>query len=356
MAPVIKEFGNHKDVFDVKVCVTGQHRQMLDQVLHFFNITPDFDLDLMQPNQTLHGLTANVLIQSKLVFDTFKPDYVIVHGDTTTSMGTSLAAFYDRITLCHVEAGLRTFNKFSPYPEEINREFIGRLADIHFAPTHAALQNLLNERVAHDNVVVTGNTVIDALNYGLEILRDYSDDEIGALKKIVSNDRRLVLVTGHRRENFGDGFIHICEALKEIAECNPQLDIVYPVHLNPQVQGPVYSMLEDVPNIKLIAPLGYPAFLWLMARSFLILTDSGGIQEEGITLRKPILVMRDTTERPEGVASGAVKLVGTNKNVIVNEVKSMFSDVDYYNKFLVSENPYGDGFASKKIVSHLRDA
>lgn len=353
MAPLVKEFQKYPLEFDTKVCVTAQHRQMLDQVLDFFEIRPDYDLNLMKPGQNLYQLTADVITGLKPILESFRPDYVFVHGDTTTSTSAALAAFYAGAKVCHVEAGLRTYNKQAPFPEEMNRQITGRLTDIHFSPTEAAKQNLLAEKVDAKNIVVTGNTVIDALLYAIEKLRNYSDTEIDFLNKKIDFNKKLILVTGHRRENFGEGFIHICEALLNIAEKNDDVEIIYPVHLNPNVQDPVNKLLAGKSNIKLIAPLAYPAFVWLMDKSYIILTDSGGIQEEAPSLGKPVLVMRETTERPEAVEAGTVKLVGTNKDKIIKAANLLLHDSAYYSNMKKILNPYGDGKAVQRIVKTL---
>jgi len=352
MAPLVKEFQKYPQEFETKVCVTAQHRQMLDQVLDFFDIQPDFDLNLMRPGQNLFQLTADVITGLKPVLEAFTPDYVFVHGDTTTSTTSALAAFYAGAKVCHIEAGLRTYNKQAPFPEEINRQLTGRLTDIHFAPTEAARQNLLTEKTA-GLIEVTGNTVIDALLFAVHQLENYTDDEIETLKKSIDFSKRIILVTGHRRENFGDGFIHICEALLEIAQ-DTNVEIVYPVHLNPNVQDPVNRILAGKSNIKLISPLAYPAFVWLMNRSYLIITDSGGVQEEAPTLGKPVLVMRDTTERPEAVEAGTVKLVGTSKEKIITETNRLLQDQTYYEAMQKVHNPYGDGLAVKRILETMK--
>lgn len=352
MAPLIKEFQKHPKDFETKVCVTAQHRQMLDQVLDFFGIIPDYDLNLMRPGQNLFQLTADVLTGLKPILEEIKPDYAFVHGDTTTSAASALASYYAGVKVCHVEAGLRTYNKQAPFPEEVNRQLTGRLTDIHFAPTEAAKQNLLSEK-SPGSIVVTGNTVIDALLYAVGQLENYTDNEIETLKKDIDFSKRIVLVTGHRRENFGDGFINICEALLEIAQ-NSNVEIVYPVHLNPNVQDPVKKILSGKSNIKLISPLAYPAFVWMMNRSYMIITDSGGVQEEAPSLGKPVLVMRETTERPEAVEAGTVKLVGTNKEKIVMEANCLFKDQTYYEAMQKVHNPYGDGLAVKRIVKTIK--
>ena len=354
MAPLVKAF-QKDDAFETKVCVTAQHREMLDQVLEFFDIRPDFDLDLMKPNQNLFTLTADIITGLKPVLEEFKPDYVYVHGDTTTTMASSIASFYSGAQVCHVEAGLRTHNKRSPFPEEINRQIAGRICDYHFAPTEASRQNLLNENISDSNVLVTGNTVIDALFESSERVKDLNNSEINTLKKVLEADKKLILVTGHRRENHGQGFINICEALKEIAVSNPDVQIIYPVHLNPNVKKPVYEILSDVVNIKLIDPLAYPAFVWLMNEAYLIITDSGGVQEEAPSLGKPVLVMRDTTERPEAVDAGTVILVGTDKNKIISEGQDLLNNTDRYQAMSALHNPYGDGKACERIVEFIKN-
>tara|TARA_R110002012_G_scaffold283090_2_gene473173 strand:- start:120326 stop:121450 length:1125 start_codon:yes stop_codon:yes gene_type:complete len=355
MAPLVKAFLKNSDTFETKVCITAQHREMLDQVLSFFEITPDFDLDLMKPNQNLYTLTADIITSLKPVLEEFKPDYVYVHGDTTTTMAASIAAFYSGAKVCHVEAGLRTFNKRSPFPEEINRSIAGSVSDYHFAPTTTSEQNLLNENINKSSILVTGNTVIDALQYSSNKVTSasYSDDEVEELRALLDSDKRLILVTGHRRENHGQGFINICNALKQIALENSDVQIIYPVHLNPKVQKPVYELLEDIDNIQLISPLSYPSFVWLMSQSFLIITDSGGVQEEAPSLGKPVLVMRDTTERPEAVEAGTVLLVGTDTNKIVTEANRLLNSTDAYTKMSKLHNPYGDGLACQRIIEFI---
>lgn len=353
MAPLVKEFKKQAD-FDTRVCVTAQHREMLDQVLEFFEITPDYDLDLMKPGQNLYGLTADIITGLKDVLESYQPDYVYVHGDTTTTMAASIAGFYSGAKVVHVEAGLRTHNKRSPFPEEANRQITGRVADIHLAPTEASKENLLRENITKDTITVTGNTVIDALLFSSDKVKDYQNEEIDNLKTLVNQDKRLILVTGHRRENHGEGFIRICEALKEIAEKNADVQIIYPVHLNPKVQKPVYEILGEVENIHLIDPLSYPSFVWLMNQAYIIITDSGGVQEEAPSLGKPVLVMRDTTERPEAVDAGTVILVGTDKDKIINEAQELLDKADVYNKMSALHNPYGDGKACERIVEFIR--
>jgi UDP-N-acetylglucosamine 2-epimerase (non-hydrolysing) len=352
MMPLVKALAGNTN-FDTKVCVTAQHREMLDQVLDFFDVVPDYDLDLMKPNQNLFTITSDILLGLKPVLDEFQPDYVFVHGDTTTSTAASLAAFYAGAEVCHVEAGLRTHNKRSPFPEEMNRQLTGRIADLHFAPTEESKQNLLLENIKEETILVTGNTVIDALMYSVDVVETLEDEGITLLKETLDFDKDLILVTGHRRENHGDGFSRICAALKELAETHPQCEIVYPVHLNPNVLKPVHDILAGIANIKLIKPLAYPAFVWLMNQSKLILTDSGGVQEEAPSLGKPVLVMRDTTERPEAVRAGTVVLVGTDKDKIVQEVTSLLTNKERYDSMSTLHNPYGDGKAAKRIVSFL---
>ncbi|WP_417236825.1 non-hydrolyzing UDP-N-acetylglucosamine 2-epimerase [Bizionia paragorgiae] len=355
MAPLVKEFLKHSDTFNTKVCITAQHREMLDQVLSFFEITPEYDLDLMKPNQNLYTLTADIITNLKPILEDFKPDFVYVHGDTTTTMAASIAAFYSGAKVCHIEAGLRTFNKRSPFPEEVNRSIAGVISDYHFSPTPTSQQNLLNENIKKDTIVVTGNTVIDALQFSAAKVtsKTYSDTEIDRLTEVVDSSKKLVLVTGHRRENHGQGFINICSALKDIAVQNNDVQIIYPVHLNPNVQKPVYELLEGISNIHLINPLSYPAFVWLMGKSYLIITDSGGVQEEAPSLGKPVLVMRNTTERPEAVEAGTVCLVGTNKDKIVTEANRLLNNTEAYSAMSTLHNPYGDGASCKRIVEFI---
>lgn len=356
MAPLIKEFHKHSSFFETKVCITAQHREMLDQVLSFFEITPDYDLDLMKPNQNLYSLTSDIITGLKPVLEEYNPNFVYVHGDTTTTMAAGIASFYSGAKICHVEAGLRTFNKLSPFPEEMNRSISGRVSDYHFAPTSVSKENLLKENISNEKVLITGNTVIDALKYSKNKVNsaNYSDNEIENLKSIYNKTRRLILVTGHRRENHGKGFIDICNALKKIALNNPRVDIIYPVHLNPNVQKPVYELLSNINNVKLIAPLSYPAFVWLMDKSHLIITDSGGVQEEAPSLGKPVLVMRNTTERPEAVDAGTVILVGTDIDKIYEHTHQLLNNDDSYQLMSKKHNPYGDGKACKKIVEFIK--
>lgn len=352
MAPLVKEFAKYSH-FSTKVCVTAQHREMLDQVLEFFEIIPDYDLNIMKPNQNLYMLTANIISGLQPIMENFQPDYVYVHGDTTTTMAASIAAFYSGATVCHVEAGLRTFDKRSPFPEEANRMVTSSIADYHFAPTQQSKANLLAENIKNQNVLVTGNTVIDALFFSSEKVKNFESSELTSLKTQLDSSKKIVLVTGHRRENHGQGFIDICEALKEIAITNNDVQIIYPVHLNPNVQGPAYRILADVDNIKLINPLSYPTFVWLMSKSYLIITDSGGIQEEAPSLGKPVLVMRDTTERPEAVHAGTVILVGTDKNTIVTNANLLLRDRVKYEQMSNLYNPYGDGKACNRIAEFI---
>jgi len=352
MAPLVKAFLKNP-AFETKVCVTAQHREMLDQVLDFFEIIPDYDLNLMKPGQNLYSLTANIITGLRPVLEGFRPDYTYVHGDTTTTMGASIASFYSGAKICHVEAGLRTFNKKAPFPEEINRTITGHIADYHFAPTQTSFENLRNENIKEKNILITGNTVIDALFESVSRVDNLKDVEIENLKKEIDFSKRIVLVTGHRRENHGQGFINICAALKEIGESAENVQIIYPVHLNPKVQKPVYEILGDQDNVKLIAPLAYPAFVWLMNKAELVITDSGGVQEEAPSLGKPVLVMRDTTERPEAVEAGTVILVGTDTKKIVAETVRLLNDTVLYAKMSKLHNPYGDGNACEKIVEFI---
>ena len=358
MAPVIKELEKHRDTIESVVCVTAQHRQMLDQVLRIFAIDPDYDLDVMKPGQDLFALTCSVLQGLKPILERESPDIVLVHGDTTTTMAASLAAYYCRIGVGHVEAGLRTFKKFTPFPEEIKRQVADTLADLHFAPTDAAKANLLGEGADPDSVFVTGNTVIDALFAIVEKLA--ADTGLRAMLEerfsFLDSRKRLILVTGHRRESFGKGFENICLALTEIARQRPDVEIIYPVHLNPNVQEPVKRILGGggFSNIHLIEPVDYLPFVYLMSRSYLIITDSGGVQEEAPSLGKPVLVMRETTERPEAVAAGTVRLVGTDKDKIVGNVMTLLADGAEYETMSLAHNPYGDGLAAKRIVERLK--
>jgi UDP-N-acetylglucosamine 2-epimerase (non-hydrolysing) len=340
--------------FDIEVCVTAQHREMLDQVLDFFEILPDYDLNIMKSNQTLNDLCGRIFMKIDEVLSVSKPDLVLVHGDTTTSSICSWAAFHRRIKIGHVEAGLRTYNKQAPFPEEMNRQITARLADYHFAPTENSEKNLLSENVNPENILVTGNTVIDSLLWTSQKLENkFTNSKIENLKSKIDFSKKLILVTGHRRENFGDGFLNICKALANIAT-NADVEIVFPVHLNPNVQEPVMSLLSNYKNIHLIEPLDYPSFVWMMSKSYLIITDSGGVQEEAPSLGKPVLVMRDTTERPEAVEAGTVTLVGTNYELISKKTFDLLNDTKVYEKMSKSYNPYGDGKASKRILEFLK--
>lgn len=358
MALLIKEFQKHAE-FEVKVCVTAQHRQMLDQVLEFFEIKPDFDLNLMKQAQDLYDVTSGVLLGMRGIFERYKPDIVFVHGDTTTTSAVSLAAFYQKINVAHIEAGLRTHDIYSPFPEEINRQITGLIAKYHFAPTAGAKDNLLKEGKSAENIVVSGNTVIDALFWTIDkIERDAAlrDKILSSINfKFHLSHRKFILVTGHRRENFGEGFINICEALREIAADNADVDILYPVHLNPNVQKPVKEILSGLPNIFLMDPLEYDAFVYLMSKAYMIITDSGGIQEEAPSLCKPVLVTRNRTERPEGIEARCVRLVGTKRENIVKEAQKLLNLKDEYDKMSQSISPYGDGKACKRILDFLKE-
>lgn len=357
MAPLAIALKALNNEFETKVCVTGQHREMLDQVLSLFELEPDFDLNLMKPGQTLADITSGVLKGLNEVFATWLPDIILVHGDTATTFAASLAAYYHKVQVGHVEAGLRTGNIYSPWPEEANRKLTSVLTTYHFAPTQTSYDNLIKENIDSTNIVITGNTVIDALltvkekvetDQGMQAQFAQQFDFLDASKK-------LILVTGHRRENFGQGFEDICLALANIAQKNPEVQIVYPVHLNPNVQKPVNELLSGIDNIKLIEPQDYLPFVYLMNKSYLILTDSGGIQEEAPSLGKPVLVMRDTTERPEAVSAGTVKLVGTNPVVIEDSVQELLEDQDLYKKMTEAHNPYGDGTACQQIINFLKN-
>lgn len=357
MAPLVLALAADER-FEAKVCVTGQHREMLDQVLGLFSITPDFDLNIMKPGQDLTDVTTAILQGMKDVLSEFKPDIVLVHGDTATTFAASLAAYYQQIPVAHVEAGLRTGNLYSPWPEEGNRKLTGALAKLNFAPTENSRNNLLREGVGTESIVVTGNTVIDAL---LDVVKRLEEDpellaQASAPSAFLDPARKLILVTGHRRESFGDGFERICQALMEVAQQHPDVDIVYPVHLNPNVREPVNRLLNGIGNIHLIAPLDYLPFVHMMTRSHIILTDSGGIQEEAPSLGKPVLVMRDTTERPEAVSAGTVKLVGTNTADIVREMNRLLLDTSAYRDMSYAHNPYGDGNACQRILEALFDS
>lgn len=361
MAPLVNELKNNSEYFETKVCVTAQHREMLDQVMDIFDITPDFDLDIMKSNQDLFDITIKILNNIKEVLNEFKPDLVLVHGDTTTTFATALGSFYSQVDIGHVEAGLRTYNIYSPFPEEANRQLTSNLTKYHFVPTTISKQNLLNENIPEKSIVMTGNTVIDSL---LSVVKKINTNQSlkTSLKDFVVNkgytvtDKKFILVTGHRRENFGEGFLNICNAIKQIAFDNPDVDIVYPVHLNPNVKEVVHEILSDLSNVYLIEPLEYQSFVYLMSESYLILTDSGGIQEEAPSLGKPVLVMREVTERIEAVNLGVVKLVGTDFNKIVNNTNLLLTNQSEYEKMAKPENPYGDGTACKKIISFLKES
>lgn len=366
MAPLVQEFRKHPDQYETLVCVTGQHREMLDQVLNIFGIVPDYDLNIMKPGQDLYDVTARILSGMRDVLSEVKPEIVLVHGDTTTSMAVALAAFYRQIPVGHVEAGLRTHNIYSPWPEEMNRQITGRIATHHFSPTPLSRENLLREGIDKSRILVTGNTVIDALyavvnkikndvplqlSLGKELkAAGYDTDRLG-----VEEGRHLVLITGHRRENFGDGFLHICQAIKTLSEKYPNVDFVYPMHLNPNVRKPIKEVFGEnrQSNLFFIEPLEYLSFVYLMEKSHIVLTDSGGIQEEAPGLGKPVLVMRDTTERPEALDAGTVKLVGTDYDKIVSEVSSLLDDTECYKRMSQAVNPYGDGKACERIVEYI---
>ena len=355
MAPLVKAL-NLADGIEAKVCVTAQHREMLDQVLDLFEIVPEYDLNIMKPGQSLYDVTTNILLGLKPILEEFKPDLILVHGDTSTTLSASLAAFYQQIPVGHVEAGLRTGNLASPWPEEGNRKLTGAITKLHFAPTDTSQQNLLNEGVNLSDIVVTGNTVIDAL---LQVVDKVKTDEvlINTLKAKfpeLDESKKLILVTGHRRESFGGGFERICEALAEIALAHPEAQVLYPMHLNPNVREPVNRILKDVKNVQLIEPQDYLPFVYLMSKAHIIVTDSGGVQEEAPSLGKPVLVMRDTTERPEAVAAGTVKLVGTDKNRIIEEVKNLLTNQADYQTMSRAHNPYGDGKACERIISKIK--
>lgn len=352
MAPLFLEFKKFSHQVEVRVCVTAQHREMLDQVISFFGIKVHYDLDLMKPNQNLYSLTSTIIEGMKSVIEDFNPNYLFVHGDTTTSMAAAIAGFYGGVKIVHVEAGLRTHNKYAPFPEEMNRSITSRIADIHFAPTITAKKNLLQENIEDSQIIVTGNTVIDALLYGIKLVENSIPNSIQLLQKRFNFQRPMILVTGHRRENFGDGFLNICKALREIA-IESEVDIIYPVHLNPNVQKPVYEILSGIKNIHLIDPQPYESFIWLMDKAKIVITDSGGIQEEAPSLGKPVLVMRETTERPEAVESGTVILVGTDTKKIVSETIDLLNNNIRYDSMSRLHNPYGDGKASLRIVEYF---
>ena len=367
MAPLVKEFQKYPDEFETIVCVTGQHREMLDQVLEIFEIQPDYDLNIMKQGQDLYDITSRVLVGMRDVLARVKPDVVLVHGDTTTSTATALAAFYQQIAVGHVEAGLRTHNIYSPWPEEMNRQITGRIATYDFAPTPLSKQNLLNENTPESRILVTGNTVIDALYWVVNKIKNNNDLNVKLAEALLHSGynvnrldgkRRLVLITGHRRENFGEGFLNICRAIKTLSERYPEVDFVYPMHLNPNVRKPIHAIfsenLNDLGNLFFIEPLEYLRFVFLMEKSNIVLTDSGGIQEEAPGLGKPVLVMRDTTERPEALDAGTVKLVGTDYDKIVDNISILLNDAKAYEAMSHAVNPYGDGQACPRIVNHLR--
>ena len=359
MAPLVKALQKDTEHFETRVCVTAQHRQMLDQVLEVFGITPEYDLNIMAPNQDLYDITAKVLLGLRKVLKDFRPDTVLVHGDTTTSMAASLAAFYMQIPVGHVEAGLRTYNMLSPWPEEMNRQVTDRICTYYFAPTEQSRANLLQENIDAKKIFITGNTVIAALLMAVDIISTTAGVKEKMAKELQEKgytvgDREYILVTGHRRENFGDGFLHICKAIKELAALHPEMDIVYPVHLNPNVQKPVYELLSGLSNVYLISPLDYLPFIYAMQHSTLLLTDSGGVQEEAPSLGKPVLVMRDTTERPEAVEAGTGKLGGTDAEAIVSNVTALLQDKEMYKRMSETHNPYGDGQACERIIAALR--
>ena len=364
MCPLVKEFQKYPDDFETLVCVTGQHREMLDQVLRIFDVVPDYDLNIMKQGQDLYDITARVLTGMRDVLAEARPDVVLVHGDTTTSMAAALAAFYCQIPVGHVEAGLRTHNIYSPWPEEMNRQITGRIATYDFSPTPLSRQNLLDEGVSPDKIIVTGNTVIDALHMVVTRIKEDSAlqtqlaEQLLAAGYDVNRSKRLVLITGHRRENFGEGFLNICRAIRDLARRYPDVDFIYPMHLNPNVRKPIHEIfgerLEDLGNLFFIEPLEYLDFVFLMEKSTLVLTDSGGIQEEAPGLGKPVLVMRDTTERPEALDAGTVRLVGTDYDKIVGEVSRLLDDPTAYDAMSHAVNPYGDGLACARIVEMLK--
>lgn len=351
MAPVVQELKN-RNQWNVEVCLTGQHRQMLDQVMNFFDIQADYDLNVMKSNQSLYELSANILTGMQSILEKSRPDLVLIHGDTTTSTMAALASYYFGAKVGHVEAGLRTWDKWAPFPEEMNRSISGRLADFHFAPTKTAEANLLKENVDSECITITGNTVIDALLYSVDRVRAKKSQRASDLEKILDPEKPLILVTGHRRENFGDGFLNICNALLQISQ-KSNVQIIYPVHLNPNVQKPVFDLLAGQANIHLIEPLDYETFVWMMDRCYLVITDSGGVQEEAPSLGKPVLVMRDKTERPEAVEAGTVDLVGTDPEKIISFCLNLLNDKELYQRKSQLHNPYGDGRAAQRIADFL---
>jgi len=360
MAPLVKEFEKQSNLFNLRVCVTAQHREMLDQVLELFEIKPDYDLNIMKSGQDLYDVTTNVLLGMRDVINDFKPDVVFVHGDTSTTSSTALAAFYQQVKVAHIEAGLRTGDIYSPWPEEANRQITGVLSNYHFAPTSTSQENLLKENKDSKTIMVTGNTVIDALYLALDKIKNNNTLKASIVNSIENEinsdnfkleDSKFILVTGHRRENHGQGFINICTALREIALNNPDTSIIYPVHLNPNVQKPVKELLSGIENIYLINPMQYESFIYLMDKSYFIITDSGGVQEEAPSLGKPVLVMRDTTERPEALEAGTVKLVGTDTKLIIKEAQELLNNEEAYQVMSKAHNPYGNGQACKEIVN-----
>lgn len=364
MAPLVKEFQKYPEKYKTVVCVTGQHREMLDQVLSLFEITPDFDLNIMKQGQDLYDVTSRILLGMREVLQQCKPDMLLVHGDTATSTAAAMGAFYAQIPVGHVEAGLRTYDIYSPWPEEMNRQITGRISTLHFSPTNVSRQNLLNEATKDENIVVTGNTVIDALHMVVNKIKSDSSLEAQLIARIgemgydvnrLNEGRRLVLITGHRRENFGDGFLNICNALKDLAQKYPDIDFLYPMHLNPNVRKPIKEVFDGMENGNMffIEPVEYLYFVYLMTRSYLILTDSGGIQEEAPSLGKPVLVMREVTERPEALDAGTIRLVGTNRQLIVDEASKFIDDAEYYAENERIANPYGDGTACIKILQAI---
>ena len=360
MAPLIKAFEKYRKQFKINVCITTQHREMLHQVLDIFDIIPEYDLNIMTEGQDLYDITSQVLLGMKSILKNNKQDLVLVHGDTTTGFASALAAYYQKIPVGHIEAGLRTGNIYSPFPEEMNRKLIGSIAKYNFAPTKTSYGNLLRENVNIKNIIITGNTVIDALYIIINRIENNKKLQLSLNKSIRSkgyyiSNKKYILVTAHRRENFGQGFLNICKALSEIAQKNKEIDIVYPVHLNPNVKKIVYKLLKNIKNIYLLYPLGYEQFIYLMHNSYIILTDSGGIQEEAPSLGKPVLVMRETTERPEAVEAGTVKMVGTDSLKIMDEVENLLSNKKEYNKMSESHNPYGDGKASNRIIDFIKN-
>ena len=360
MAPLIHCLKKENKLFEVKVCISGQHQSMLTQALDIFNINPDYNLDIMEPNQTLFTVTSKIIKKMEQVLSEFEPHLVLVHGDTTTTFAGAISSFYHKIPVGHIEAGLRTHNIYSPFPEELNRKLTSQIAALHLAPTQKSMDNLIKEGVSAEKIIITGNTVIDALFLTLEKINNNTDVKKNILKDFAKKGyffqehNRIILVTGHRRENFGTGFINICKALKELAINNSDVDIVYPVHLNPNLKIPVHKILCKISNIHLIEPLDYESFVYLMNQSHIIITDSGGVQEEAPSLGKPVLVLRENTERPEALKAGTVKLVGTKKELIVSEAQKLLDNEEKYSKMSLATNPYGDGNSSLRIVNFLK--